>query len=145
APPGPCLVVLARGPGPAAVLRRAREGGPRPRTRRRVGVLPVQPGGGHPGGRVFNLLPALPLDGGHMLRAVVWRFSGDENRGTIVAARSGQVLAVLVLIVPFVLTGGDPGVFALVWAALVAMLLWSGATLALAVGRWRSSRPGYDV
>ena len=94
---------------------------------------------------MFNLVPALPLDGGHMLRAVVWRFSGDENRGTIVAARSGQVLAALVLIVPFALTGGDPGVFSLVWAALVAMLLWSGASQALAVGRIRARLPGLQA
>lgn len=93
---------------------------------------------------VFNLLPALPLDGGHMLRAVVWRITGDENRGTMVAARAGQVLAVLVLGVPFALAGGSPSIVAVVWAALVAMLLWSGATQALQVGRMRARLPSLD-
>ncbi|AYY13313.1 CBS domain-containing protein [Actinobacteria bacterium YIM 96077] len=88
----------------------------------------------------FNLLPALPLDGGHMLRAAVWRISGDEQRGTVVAARAGQVLAGLVLLVPFVV-GDGPTTFGIVWAALVAMLLWTGATQALATGRMRARIP----
>jgi Zn-dependent protease/CBS domain-containing protein len=94
---------------------------------------------------IFNLLPALPLDGGHMLRAAVWRIGGDEHTGTIVAARAGQVLAVLVLAVPFVLAGGRPGLVSVVWAALIAMLLWTGATQALAAGRVQRRLPRLDV
>lgn len=93
---------------------------------------------------LFNLLPALPLDGGHMLRAAVWRVTGDENRGTLVAGRAGQVLAVAVLAVPFVVAGGQPSILSIVWAALVAVLMWSGATQALAVGRMRARLPSLD-
>jgi len=143
--PGRDLVVSAAGPALSLLLGAAAYAGTVPVTGDVVEFLLYELAAANLVVGVFNLLPALPLDGGHMLRAVVWRFSGDENRGTIVAARSGQVLAVLVLIVPFVLTGGDPGVFALVWAALVAMLLWSGATRALAVGRMRARLPGLDV
>ncbi|WP_222851000.1 site-2 protease family protein [Phytoactinopolyspora mesophila] len=92
----------------------------------------------------FNLLPALPLDGGHMLRAVVWRISGDEHRGTLVAGRAGQVLAVLVLGVPFLAGGGRPTTFGLLWAVLVAAMLWTGATQSLAVGRMRARLPQLD-
>ena len=94
---------------------------------------------------VFNLLPALPLDGGHMLRSVVWRVTGDEHRGTVVAARAGQVLAGLVLVLPFVLARGSPTIVSMVWSALVALLLWNGATQALAVGRVRSRLPRLDL
>jgi Zn-dependent protease/CBS domain-containing protein len=94
---------------------------------------------------VFNLLPALPLDGGHMLRAIVWRITGREGTGTVVAARAGQVLAGLVLLLPFVLTGGQPSVIGMVWSALVAVLLWSGASQALAVGRVRSRLPRLEL
>lgn len=94
---------------------------------------------------VFNLLPALPLDGGHILRAIVWKISGDENRGTVVAARAGQVLAVGVVAVPFILAGGRPSILGIVWGFLVAMMLWSGATQALAVGRMRARLPQVDT
>ncbi len=45
---------------------------------------------------VFNLLPAFPLDGGRLLRALVWRVTGSRDRGTYLAGRAGQVLAVLI-------------------------------------------------
>lgn len=94
---------------------------------------------------VFNLLPALPLDGGHILRAIVWKISGNEHRGTVVAARAGQILAAAVLVTPFVLAMGRPSMFMIVWAALIAMLLWSGASQALLAGRLRRQLPKLDV
>lgn len=42
---------------------------------------------------VFNLLPGFPLDGGRVLRALVWQFTGDERRAVQVAVVSGQLLA----------------------------------------------------
>jgi Zn-dependent protease len=44
---------------------------------------------------VFNLVPAFPLDGGRIARAIVWRVTGDKARGTRAAARLGQGFAVL--------------------------------------------------
>lgn len=43
---------------------------------------------------VFNLLPGLPLDGGHILVAAVWRVSGSQARGVRVAAMVGLFFAV---------------------------------------------------
>ena len=42
----------------------------------------------------FNLLPGLPLDGGRMLRAVVWKITGKPMSGTVAAAWVGRALAV---------------------------------------------------
>jgi Zn-dependent protease/CBS domain-containing protein len=94
---------------------------------------------------IFNLLPALPLDGGHIVRAIVWKITGNEHRGTIVAARAGQILAVAVLVVPFALARGRPSIFVIVWAALIAMLLWTGASQALLAGRLRGRMPRLDL
>ena len=44
---------------------------------------------------IFNLVPAFPLDGGRIARAVVWKVTGDKQRGTRVAALLGQGFAVL--------------------------------------------------
>jgi Zn-dependent protease/CBS domain-containing protein len=41
---------------------------------------------------LFNLIPGLPLDGGQMLKAFVWKRSGDYLKGSQVAAKSGKVL-----------------------------------------------------
>ena len=41
---------------------------------------------------VFNLLPALPLDGGRIARAIVWKLTGDALAATRACARLGQLL-----------------------------------------------------
>jgi Zn-dependent protease/CBS domain-containing protein len=41
---------------------------------------------------LFNLIPGLPLDGGQMLKAFVWKRSGNYLKGSQVAAKSGKVL-----------------------------------------------------
>jgi Zn-dependent protease len=46
---------------------------------------------------VFNLLPGAPLDGGRVLRAVLWRRYGDRERAERAAGRTGQVLGALVV------------------------------------------------
>jgi Zn-dependent protease/CBS domain-containing protein len=43
---------------------------------------------------VFNLLPGMPLDGGRILRAAVWRWTGSRRRASHVASLAGQGLAI---------------------------------------------------
>jgi Zn-dependent protease len=45
---------------------------------------------------VFNVIPAFPLDGGRIARAVIWWRTGDRNRATRATGRSGQAFALLV-------------------------------------------------
>ncbi len=42
---------------------------------------------------LFNLIPGFPLDGGRMLRAAVWHWTGSFQRATVVASSVGQVVA----------------------------------------------------
>lgn len=46
---------------------------------------------------VFNMIPAFPLDGGRVARAVAWRVTGDRNRGTRFAATLGQGFAYILI------------------------------------------------
>lgn len=75
---------------------------------------------------VFNLLPAFPLDGGRILRSVVWKLTNDRDRGTRFAARLGQAFAVLIIGVGvYLMLMGN--VFTGVWLAVVGWMLGQSA------------------
>src|SRR4051795_9491036 len=93
---------------------------------------------------IVNLVPGLPLDGGRMLKAAVWRLTGDTHRGTIVAAWGGRVVALLAIGWPLLISkvlGGQPGITDFLFAGVISMFLWSGATAALESARVRSRLP----
>jgi Zn-dependent protease len=46
----------------------------------------------------FNILPGLPLDGGRMLRAVLWRYNKNFRTATQIAVRSGLMIAVTLIV-----------------------------------------------
>jgi CBS domain-containing protein len=46
---------------------------------------------------IFNLIPGFPLDGGRVLRAILWRLKGDGAWATRVATRTGSAFAVLLI------------------------------------------------
>ncbi|MCZ7436084.1 site-2 protease family protein [Micromonospora sp. WMMC241] len=46
---------------------------------------------------LFNVLPAAPLDGGRLLRAAVWKATGDRTRASVVAAGAGRVLGIVLI------------------------------------------------
>jgi len=79
---------------------------------------------------LFNLLPAFPLDGGRIVRAAVWRATGDKTRGTRIAAKMGEGFAVLLagLGVWLMLSYGA---FGGLWLIAIAFLLGQSARGAL--------------
>jgi Zn-dependent protease len=74
----------------------------------------------------FNLIPAFPLDGGRIARAIAWRITGDRARATRFAATLGQGFSYLFIAFGIYLALiGD--VISGIWLALVGFILGSAA------------------
>lgn len=90
---------------------------------------------------LFNLLPGLPLDGGFLVEALVWRMSGSRSTGSVVAGWCGRVAAVLVVVwaiaLPLVL-GLSPTLVTVAGGVFLATFMWFGATSAIRSGRGRA-------
>jgi Zn-dependent protease len=71
---------------------------------------------------VFNLLPAFPMDGGRVARAIAWWRTGSRTSATRIAANLGRILAYLIIAGGLALIFlGD--VFAGIWLALIGMVV----------------------
>jgi Zn-dependent protease len=71
---------------------------------------------------LFNLLPGLPLDGGLILKALVWQFTGSQRRGIQVATATGRLLSLTAIMLGvwwFLNSGGFPALW-------LVMLGWFG-------------------
>jgi Zn-dependent protease/predicted transcriptional regulator len=77
---------------------------------------------------IFNLVPAFPLDGGRVLRAVLWFAGQDLKWGSAVAARVGQIAAVgLLLAGVWILFDGSSNALGGLWLIMIAWFMYAGA------------------
>lgn len=98
----------------------------------------------------FNLLPGLPLDGGRVLRAAVWKITGDADRSTRIAAQSGR--AVGLVVVPGLLLVALPALgvsrvdlSTVLFTALISAFIYIGATATLQRSTFLARVPGASV
>src|SRR5438270_4865593 len=71
---------------------------------------------------IFNLIPGFPLDGGRILRSIIWYFKGDLISSSRIAAGIGSGFSFLLTIAGFFkIFGGD--VFGGIWWILIGMFL----------------------
>ncbi len=80
---------------------------------------------------LFNLVPGFPLDGGRVLRSIVWWVTRDAVRSTKIAARVGQTVAIFFIFTGIYRLFGGAG-FAGLWMAIIGWFLLdaAGATYA---------------
>jgi Zn-dependent protease/CBS domain-containing protein len=97
---------------------------------------------------IFNLLPGIPLDGGRMLRAGVWKLTGRPGTATLFAAWAGRVIAVVLLVGPFVAEwarGQSANITSTLWIAVIAAFMWVGAGQAIRATRVRERLPAIQA
>ncbi len=69
----------------------------------------------------FNLVPGFPLDGGRVLRSILWKIYGDERKATRIAATGGKIFAAIMVV------GGFVGMFfgyGSLWFVILGIFLW---------------------
>jgi Zn-dependent protease len=93
---------------------------------------------------LFNLVPAFPLDGGRIARALAWRITGDPNRGTRISARLGQAFAYVLMGggAYMLLTGDSVGG---IWFLLLGWFLAQAARGAVVSSRFSERLEGVTV
>ncbi len=95
---------------------------------------------------LFNLIPAFPLDGGRIARALAWWRTGDRNRATRFAAGLGQGFGLLMILVGigfFMVYLGD--LIGGLWLALIGFILRGSARGAIAQSELSSRIEGLSV
>ena len=75
---------------------------------------------------VFNMIPGFPMDGGRVLRAVIWWITGNADRATRLAAGTGQVIAFGFIVFGVLRFFGGAGIGGL-WMAFIGWFLLSAA------------------
>jgi Zn-dependent protease len=78
---------------------------------------------------VFNLLPAFPMDGGRIVRAIAWWRTGDRNSATRFAANLGRVFAYIFIGGGLLMVAGG-NTFGGIWLALIGFVINSSARAA---------------
>lgn len=67
---------------------------------------------------LFNLIPGLPLDGGNILKAIVWKITGNPYKGVIFASRVGQIIGWIAI---------ATGIFGNIWNLVIGWFLLQNA------------------
>jgi len=92
---------------------------------------------------LFNLIPGYPLDGGRVLRAIVWAMTGSLQRATLIAANAGRIFGLLLIFLGVlqILDGNAGGI----WIAFIGWFLDSAAHAQVTQVRMKNLIAGHRV
>jgi len=92
---------------------------------------------------IFNMLPGFPLDGGRVLRSVLWGITGSYWRATQIATRAGQGIGGTLVVVGIGFVFQDQ--YQLIWTSLVGGFLIVVATMSYRQEQIREAMRAYHV
>ncbi len=93
---------------------------------------------------IFNMVPGFPMDGGRVLRAVIWWITGNAARATRKAAATGQVIAYGFILLGILRFFGGAGISGL-WIAFIGWFLLSAAQATTAQAEFTETFRGVRV
>ncbi|GBF82074.1 site-2 protease family protein [Aphanothece sacrum] len=93
---------------------------------------------------LFNLIPGLPLDGGNIVKSLVWQITGNPNKGVIFASRIGQIFGWLAIVIGglAILGISQIGNF---WTLLIGFFLLQNAGLSAQSAKIQDTLNGYTA
>lgn len=94
---------------------------------------------------VFNMVPGFPLDGGRVLRSIVWGALRDRSKATRIAARGGQAVAGLLVLFGVWRAMAQEDTFGALWMGFIAYFIYNAASQSLEQERIAAAVSGVRV
>lgn len=89
----------------------------------------------------FNLIPGLPLDGGNVLKSIVWQITGQPYKGLVFASRVGQLIGWTAIVVGAASVFGITS-FGSIWTLLIGLFLLQNANRSAQFGELQGRLDG---
>ncbi len=93
----------------------------------------------------FNMMPAFPLDGGRVLRSVLWAWKGDVRWATSITSKMGSGLGIMLMVLGVIQIIGQNNLIGGIWTLLIGVFIRNAARMSYQQLLFRSSLKGEPV